>query len=137
MEEQTIALDERTCVDLLDLECVGRVAFVVDGRPHVQLVAYVRQGRRLEFGAAPGSPLARLAPGAPVALQIDRVDRDLMRGWSVVATGECAVDAPLSDGSHQVGLAWIALTGRWVGRVGRALEVQVEGRRVQVPVGAR
>lgn len=119
MEQEQVALDARTCEDLLDHESVGRAAFVVAGRPHVQVVAYVRAGEHLELAAGAGSPLARVGDGALVALQVDRVDRDRACGWSVVATGPVAAGAPLGDGSCTVSLPLrhdlTEVVGRWVG----------------------
>lgn len=126
MEQQVVMIDEPTCVELLDLECVGRAAFVVGDVPYVEVVAYARHGGVLEIGAAAGSALAGLTTGEAVALQIDRVDRDLMRGWSVVAAGACLVGAPLGDGSRSVALAWTSLTGRWLGRVGAPAQERVD-----------
>nr|WP_281363389.1 pyridoxamine 5'-phosphate oxidase family protein [Nocardioides perillae] len=112
-------MDARTCRDLLDLESVGRAAFVVDGRPQVQLVAYVRVGDRLEVAAGAGSALAHVDDDAVVAVQVDRVDRDRGDGWSVVATGPARPGRHLADGSCTVVVALAGpgceVTGRWVG----------------------
>lgn len=119
MEHHRVALDPGTCRDLLDLESVGRAAFVVDGRPHVQLVAYVRVGDRLEVAAGAGSPLAHVSDDTVVAVQVDRVDRDRGDGWSVVATGPARPDLHLADGSCTVSVAMgepgSEVVGRWVG----------------------
>lgn len=119
MEHHRVALDARTCRDLLDLESVARAAFVAGGRPHVQLVAYVRVGDRLEVAAGADSALARVAPGTLVAVQVDRVDRDRGDGWSVVATGPAQPDLHLADGSCTVAVALgdpgSEVVGRWVG----------------------
>lgn len=149
MDHLDVELDEHTCVELLDLETLGRIAFVAADGPRVVPVAYVRRGAALHLDAPVGSELARLAPGSRVALEIDQVDRDLVRGWTVLAVGRCSrvqhgpevVGDPLAaPGVVELAVEWASLTGRWIGPVGRALRVQVDGQvdgrgAVRVPVG--
>lgn len=136
MEDHETALAERTCLELLDLECVGRLVWAAEGRLHVHVVDYVRVGERVGLVVPLGSPVARLRGGSPVAFQVDQVDRDLQRGWSVVATGWTEVGRLRDDGTLPVMVAWSELTGRWVGAVGAgvAVPVRVDGRLVRVPV---
>jgi hypothetical protein len=149
-----VALDERTCVELLDLETLGRAAFVAGAGPQVVPVAYVRRGEALHLRAPGASELARLAPGTRVALEIDQVDRDLVRGWTVLAVGPLLGPLPEADGSTpdpvagrgdrdvvDLRVAWDSLTGRWIGPVRRTLRVQVDGQidgrgAVRLPVAA-
>lgn len=147
MDELDVALDERTCVELLDLETWGRIAFVAEDGPRIVPVTYVRRGAGLDVRASATSELARLAPGTRVALEIDQVDRDLMRGWTVLAVGCCTVLDPApgigvaADGAVHLRVAWSSLVGRWIGPVRRSLRVRVDGQddgrgavRLTVPV---
>jgi hypothetical protein len=84
------------------------------------------------FRTAPDSVLAATAGGSLIAFQVDHVDYDYHRGWSVLATGRGEVidraeeldhiravwePRPWAGGSREVylRLAWDELTGRQLG----------------------
>lgn len=127
-----VDLDLAECLELLASDTVGRVAFVTPAGPRIVPVNYVVAGDSVEFRTAAYSELATYAPGTEVAFEVDHLDRERRRGWSVVAHGPLArVDdpdelrfrTPEQDtrpwaGGHRtlwLRLAWREVTGRRVG----------------------
>lgn len=88
---------------LLDQQHIGHFAFVVDGRPRVMPIAYVRDGDELLLHGSTGSPWLRLlATGVPVAVSVTALDaivvarsafESSMQYRSAVLTGHCAAVA--------------------------------------------
>lgn len=132
MEGGIVDLSTAECRELLGTDSVGRIAFVSPHGPRIVPVNYVVAGEAVEFRTAPYSELAAYAPGAEVAFEIDHLDRERRRGWSVVAVGTCErLDddgdlrfltpeqdpRPWAGGQRHLWLrlAWRELTGRRVG----------------------
>ena len=121
-------LSAAECEELLRAGLVGRVAFWADG-PHVVPINYAVSGSTLVLRTTAESQLATRAPGTVVALEIDNLDYEGHRGWSVVATGTCltiddpdeVIDSweprPWADGEREsyLGITWERLTGRRIG----------------------
>lgn len=87
--QQLTELSDDECKRLLGNTDLGRIAFVIDGRPIVLPVNY-----RFVSGDAGQWVLLRTRPGntidaAPshVAFEIDGIDRDHYEGWSVLVRG--------------------------------------------------
>lgn len=125
-------LDVEKCRELLDAGVVGRIAFVVDGWPHVFPVNYATVGESVVVRTTPYSLLGRSGPGAAAAFEVDHVDHEDQKGWSVVAhgrletvddVGELADESdfwdprPWAGGSRllYLRLRWRELTGRRIG----------------------
>jgi nitroimidazol reductase NimA-like FMN-containing flavoprotein (pyridoxamine 5'-phosphate oxidase superfamily) len=131
-------LDVRECRELLAGGEVGRVAMCTPSGPRILLVNYVVDGASVVFRTAPYGVLGQHAWRAPVAFEVDEVDRESRVGWSVVATGHADLvedpaeialirafrdPQPWAEGSRllYVRLEWDTLTGRRVrGRGGEA-----------------
>ena len=79
-------IGEEECRSLLGQHHVGRLAVVVDGAPLVFPVNYVFDGRRVAIRSDPGSKLTAADLGR-VAFEIDGIDEDGRRGWSVLVQG--------------------------------------------------
>jgi nitroimidazol reductase NimA-like FMN-containing flavoprotein (pyridoxamine 5'-phosphate oxidase superfamily) len=79
-------LTRERCLELLEGEVLGRLAVVVGGRPDIMPVNYLLDGEGVVIRTAEGTKL-KAASGAPVAFEVDEVDRDLRSGWSVVVHG--------------------------------------------------
>lgn len=77
------------CLELLRADVVGRVAFSTPHGPRIVPVNYAFRDTSLEFRTTSYSELATYAPGTAVAFEIDHLDREHQRGWSVVVLGEC------------------------------------------------
>ena len=84
------ALSETECLDLLARGCVGRVGFVVGGRPLVLPVNYAADDRGVVVFRTAASSLLTAVAHQPVAFEIDGVDPTHRTGWSVVVQGEAA-----------------------------------------------
>ncbi|HET9499494.1 MAG TPA: pyridoxamine 5'-phosphate oxidase family protein [Marmoricola sp.] len=125
-------ITEDKCRELLHAGVVGRLAFVVAGRPHVVVVNHTVVGDAVVVRTAPYSVLGRSGPGAHAAFEVDHLDYEDHTGWSVVAHGvlehvdEVAelADAtdfwdprPWAGGSRllYLRLPWRELTGRRLG----------------------
>jgi len=76
------------CLRLLERESfVGRVGFVVDGRPMVLPVNYLAEGGSVVFCTAPGTKLSALRDGAAVVFEVDASRPLYNSGWSVLVQG--------------------------------------------------
>jgi len=127
--EQNIELSVAECRDLLETDTVGRIAFTTPRGPRIVPVNYALAGDVLMFRTRPYSELATYAPGTQVAFEIDHLDAERKRGWSVVAHGLCQLDDQPEPGPHaadpepwagedrplRLRLAWRGLSGRRVG----------------------
>ncbi len=84
-------VDEMSHADALDRlqrhGFVGRVAFVVDGRPMIMPVNYLADSDALVFCTAEGTKLSALRGGASVAFEVDDSRPLDHSGWSVIVAG--------------------------------------------------
>lgn len=131
---QILELSVAECRDLLGTDVVGRVAFVTPFGPRIVPVNFALVGDALEFRTTPDAELAVYGPGTEVAFEVDHLDGERLRGWSVVAHGVCErvsepglplpaqggpgpSRSPWAGGERRVllRLAWRELTGRRVG----------------------
>ncbi|WP_162794567.1 pyridoxamine 5'-phosphate oxidase family protein [Nocardioides houyundeii] len=87
--DDIVELTDQECHELLRVDVVGRVAFVTPQGPRIVPVNYVVSDAGLELRTTPYSELATYAPESPVAFEIDHLDREQGRGWSVVVHGDC------------------------------------------------
>ena len=132
--DEVVELTVAECRDLLATDTVGRVAFVTPSGPRIVPVNYALDGAALEVRTTSYSELAIYAPGTEIAFEIDQLDSERRRGWSVVAHGVCErADPPGSGSWHRDGpapepwaggvrpvflrLPWRELTGRRVGGI--------------------
>ncbi|MEX0658515.1 MAG: pyridoxamine 5'-phosphate oxidase family protein [Egibacteraceae bacterium] len=82
---ETLSVDE--CLRLLGSRYLGRVAFVVDGEPHVRPVNYRLHEGIIVFRTDYGG-LLDLIHLANVAFEVDDADHEYHTGWSVVVRGK-------------------------------------------------
>jgi len=125
-------LSREKCEELLRASIVGRVAFNSEQGPQIVPVNYTTVGNAVIFRVTPYSQLGAHAAGSLLAFEIDHIDYDDHRGWSVVAvgTGELVEDTsvleqetpywnpkPWAAGARvlYVRLPWKSLTGRRIG----------------------
>ena len=81
-------LAREECLRLLQEESyVGRLGFIVDGRPMILPVNYLARGDGIVFCTGEGTKLSALRGGAEVAFEIDASRPLYGTGWSVVARG--------------------------------------------------
>lgn len=79
-----------TCTVLLAKKRLGRLAVVVDGDIHVLPVNYVVYGTGIALRTAPTSLLAEAAP-CQVTFEVDDIDEESRRGWTVALKGTCSL----------------------------------------------
>jgi nitroimidazol reductase NimA-like FMN-containing flavoprotein (pyridoxamine 5'-phosphate oxidase superfamily) len=123
-------LSEEECFKLLGQEQVGRFVYQDQIGPVAVPVNFALSGRNIVFRVEGGSK--QLAMDQPVlAFEVDRLDEDERRGWSVIARGygqEVAIDdvpellrhiegrppSPWALGIHNVWLQLVttSVTGR-------------------------
>ena len=80
-------LSSAKCEELLRAAIVGRVAYNTDEGPQIVPVNYTTVDQAIVFRTGPDTQLGRHAVGRPLAFEIDQVDYDDHKGWSVVAGG--------------------------------------------------
>jgi len=80
------ALTRQQCIDLLELQVVGRLGVSLDGEQHVFPVNFRILGDTVLFRTDRGTKLDA-AVGQRVVFEIDHVDRWNRRGWSVMVHG--------------------------------------------------
>jgi nitroimidazol reductase NimA-like FMN-containing flavoprotein (pyridoxamine 5'-phosphate oxidase superfamily) len=95
---QLVELDEAECLRLLLHNVIGRVAVVVDGRPHIVPVTYAADTTGdVVFRTGPDTVLTRVDL-EHVAFEIDGVDEQARTGWSVAIHG---VGSEITDVDEQ------------------------------------
>lgn len=88
---------------------LGRVGFRADGGTAIYPMNYAVAGRCVYLRTDPSSNLAAVAEGQDVAFEVDDVDADWERGWSVLAQGRLSevVDADELEQRRELRLrAW-------------------------------
>jgi nitroimidazol reductase NimA-like FMN-containing flavoprotein (pyridoxamine 5'-phosphate oxidase superfamily) len=120
------------CLELLSGGVVGRVALSLPDGPQIFPVNYSVVADAVVFRTAPYSILGTRAWSTRLAFEVDHIDYERQRGWSVVATGpgELVEDEedlasirsfwdprPWAGGPRllYVRLRWDSLTGRRLG----------------------
>jgi len=126
-----VELPREKCEELLRASIVGRVAFNTAEGPEIIPVNYTTVGDAVVFRTTPYSRLGTHAAG-PLAFEIDHIDYDDHKGWSVIAygVGELVEDTselqevtgfwnpkPWAGGARPlyVRLRWKRLSGRRIG----------------------
>lgn len=80
-------LSQEKCFELLSGGVVGRVALCTPDGPHIVPVNYSVVDRAIIFRTSAYSVLAQHSRGSRLAFEVDHLDYERHRGWSVVATG--------------------------------------------------
>ena len=115
-------LSRAESVELLQLHAfVGRVGFLVDGRPLILPVNYLADDDSIVFCTEPGTKLSALGGGAPVVFEVDDSRPLYQAGWSVVVKGTASevtdeeeLDAlrrgPLRSWATRASEHWVKIT---------------------------
>ena len=142
-----------TCRGLLASGVVGRAGICTPSGPRIFTVNYAVVDEAIIFRTSPNGELGTHANDSVIAFQIDHLDYEYHRGWSVLATGPAqAVERPeeldhirtvweprpWAAGTRElyVRLAWDALTGRQLG-AGWDPKSQLPLRRNMAPASPR
>ena len=70
---------------------VGRIVWCAHGRPQIQPVNYAVVDDKVVFRTAPYTSLGMQVDCQPVVFEVDEVDHEAQRGWSVVVQAEARV----------------------------------------------
>ncbi|WP_235532508.1 pyridoxamine 5'-phosphate oxidase family protein [Nocardioides sp. Root140] len=125
-------LPTEKCLDLLSAGVVGRVAICTPDGPRIVPVNYAVVRGAVVFRTDPDSVLGQRRWPELLAFEVDHLDYERHRGWSVVAVGpgECVEDPdtlavirreweprPWAGGERplHIQLAWTELSGRQLG----------------------
>lgn len=122
-------LPDAECWRLLRLSTVARLAVVVDDRPMIWPLNIAVDDHTIVFRTAPGSKIAAFQGEPPVAVEVDGLDYDELRGWSVVALGTVAplAGAALARAQSLPLAPWtVGEKARWFG----VQVTQVSGREI-------
>lgn len=126
-----VELPVEECRELLDANILGRVAVCTDAGPRIVPVNYAVVDDAVVFRTSPITGLGTAGWATEMAFEIDHVDYEGHRGWSVVAAGRAEVVDDPSEVAHirsvweprpwaggnrglYVRLRWRQLTGRRV-----------------------
>ena len=99
------------CNELLDQHKIGRVAWDSGDGPRIMPVTYQYRNGTVVFRTAPEGPLASLARRTRVAFEVDGIDEEHEKGWSVVVLG-------FSEGvtnSYSLSMLWQGGPVPWAG----------------------
>jgi nitroimidazol reductase NimA-like FMN-containing flavoprotein (pyridoxamine 5'-phosphate oxidase superfamily) len=81
-------LTRAEAMELLQLHSyVGRVGFVVDGKPMILPVNYLAADDSVVFCTGPGTKLSAISGGADVVFEVDDSRPLYHEGWSVIVKG--------------------------------------------------
>ena len=75
------------CKELLAGHKIGRVAWNSGDGPRIMPVTYQYRSGMVVFRTAPDGPLVSLRRRTPVAFEVDNIDEEHEKGWSVVVLG--------------------------------------------------
>ncbi|WP_406005181.1 pyridoxamine 5'-phosphate oxidase family protein [Streptomyces sp. NBC_00637] len=125
-------LSRTECGDLLSTHGVGRLAVSTTHGPLIVPVNYTVIDGTIVFRTARGATPS-LAPGTPVAFEVDRIDDAFSQGWSVLVRGHARLVTDVAEAQR---LAQQARSRPWAGGR-RDLWVRIEpyavtGRRIAV-----
>lgn len=81
------AITPARCQELLQNQSVGRIAWQAADGPQILPVTYAWHEGTIIFRTSPHGVLSELVRPTDVALEIDELDQDSRRGWSVVVQG--------------------------------------------------
>jgi nitroimidazol reductase NimA-like FMN-containing flavoprotein (pyridoxamine 5'-phosphate oxidase superfamily) len=84
---QFVEITGPECEDLLAANRFGRVAWNAPDGPQVLPVTYQIYNSEVVFRTSPFGALSQLTHRHPVAFEIDAIDSEAERGWSVVVRG--------------------------------------------------
>ena len=124
-------LSRDECLNLLQFNgFVGRIGFVVEGRPLILPVNYFADESSIVFVTPAGTKLEHLASGVPVVFEIDDSRPLFHAGWSVIVQGTAqeVVDHEQLEGLRRGPLHSWALTSaeHWI----RVTIEDISGRRI-------
>ena len=125
-------LDRAECLALLRTVPVGRIVFTDQAMPAVLPVNFSVWDGALLIRTGAGSKLAAATRNAVVAFEVDELDGDAGKGWSVVVVGRSGV----VDHPAEVGEAREIAPRSWVNGRDHLIRISIDritGRRLSGP----
>ena len=104
-------LTREECLALLGETGVGRVAFIGPSGPLIHPVNYLMEHDTIVIRTSPYTRLGERAAG-PVAFEVDDLDPELRRGWSVLVVGN---SLPVDDADEAIALRRNGRVASWAG----------------------
>lgn len=121
---EILGVDE--CLELLDSQPIGRVAYIEAGSPVVLPVNYRLEGRHIVFRTTHGEKLSTALMNRPVAFEVDNYVEGQRTGWSVLVRGRAEVEFAPSDGTP----ASSEVPDAWADRIERAWLVRIRSEEI-------
>lgn len=87
-------LDRGTALSLIARERVGRLAFCMHGKPHIEVVNFALVDGDPVFRIGVGAKLMALGANGYFALQCDRINPGTRTGWTVTVRGSARTLKP-------------------------------------------
>ena len=129
---ESIAMPQEECEALLRLGVFGRVGVSTSAGPHIIPINYAVVNDAIIMRTTPYSVLGTHGRGRMLAFEVDELNREYQRGWSVLARGRAEVvndqaellhirqvwdPRPWASGNRELylRLPWTELTGRKLG----------------------
>jgi nitroimidazol reductase NimA-like FMN-containing flavoprotein (pyridoxamine 5'-phosphate oxidase superfamily) len=103
------AIPPARCVELLQTQTVGRVAWQAADAPEILPVTYTWYDNSVIFRTSPYGPLSGLVTPTHVAFEVDEIDQQHRQGWSVVVHGRAQAVA----GSDRLSQLWTVAGVPW------------------------
>jgi len=142
---ESIAMPEEECEALLRLGVFGRVAVATSTGPHIFPINYSVVDDAIVMRTTPYSVLGTHGRNRMLAFEVDELNREYQRGWSILARGRAEVVTDDGDLRHirevwdprpwaggtrnlYLRLPWTELSGRKLGR-GWSPEAELPYRR--------
>jgi nitroimidazol reductase NimA-like FMN-containing flavoprotein (pyridoxamine 5'-phosphate oxidase superfamily) len=131
VDEGLEILDPAECWHLLGSRAVGRVGLSVNTAPAIFPVNYRLVGQTIVFATGTGLKLNAARSERLLAFEVDDVDEDAHRGWSVLVVG---VASELDEPTRQLCAAMDPWAGGDRSHLVRIAVEMISGRRI-VPLG--
>ncbi|WP_157695599.1 pyridoxamine 5'-phosphate oxidase family protein [Nakamurella panacisegetis] len=114
-----LILNKEECLRRIASARMGRVAFVLDGEQVILPINHELDGDEVVFLTDPGSLLAAVELGQPVAFEVDGLDEQRGAAWSVLFAGQARREesAEVTARLNKLGLRpWVRFVARphWV-----------------------
>jgi hypothetical protein len=123
-------LDQEACLRLIRPGGIGRLVFTDDGRPVALPINFRLLGDGIVFRTGDGSISEAVRRGAPLSLEVDRLDETLGEGWSVVVSGPAVLVGDRDELRQVSGLQIEPWAGQPRPRVVRMALGRVTGRQI-------
>ena len=126
-------LDADVCRRLLASVPIGRIVFTDQAMPAIQPVNFLVHEGAIVLRTGEGSKLAAASRDAVVAFEVDDIDPDYHRGWSVVVVGHAH---EVTDPAARQDLLDLPLRPWAAGRREHVIRIPIEviyGRRIAPP----